>query len=48
MGGDPCDEAHDAVLRFVLPFLKVHRAGEATWAPFLEPPARPGFVYAAQ
>ncbi len=42
------DEAHDAVLRFVLPFLKRHLAGDATWAPLLEPPAQPGFVYARE
>lgn len=41
------DEAHDAVLRFVLPFLERHLAGHATWAPFLERPPQPGFVYAA-
>jgi dienelactone hydrolase len=41
------DEAHDAVLRFVLPFLKRHLTGDATWAPFL-PPAQPGFVDAAE
>lgn len=41
------DEAHAAVLRFVLPFLQVHLAGDARWAPLLERPAQPGFVYAA-
>jgi predicted dienelactone hydrolase len=40
-------EAHDAVLRFVVPFLEVYLAGDAAWAPLLAPPARPGFVYTA-
>lgn len=42
------DEAHAAALRFVLPFLKVHLAGDPAWAPLLGPPARAGFVYAAE
>ncbi|MEO8603120.1 MAG: dienelactone hydrolase family protein [bacterium] len=41
-------EAHADALRFVLPFLKVYLAGDAAWAPLLQPPAQPGFVYAAQ
>jgi predicted dienelactone hydrolase len=41
-------EANDAVLRWVLPFLKVHLSGEADWSPLLQPPAQPGFVYAAE
>lgn len=41
-------EAHDAVLRFVLPFLQRHLAGNAAWSPLLAPPAQPGFVYAAE
>lgn len=42
------DESHDAVLRWVLPFLKARLAGEAEWEPLLQPPAQPGFVYAAE
>lgn len=42
------DEAHDAVLRWVLPFLQVHLAGDPSWSPLLLPPAQPGFVYAAE
>ncbi|MDX2166685.1 MAG: hypothetical protein SF182_06460 [Deltaproteobacteria bacterium] len=41
-------EANAAALRFVLPFLKVHLEGDQAWAPLLEPPAQPGFVYASQ
>jgi dienelactone hydrolase len=41
-------EANDAVLRWVLPFLKARLAGDAAWEPLLAPPARPGFVYAAE
>jgi predicted dienelactone hydrolase len=40
-------EAHAAVLRYVLPFLKVYLEGDAAWAPLLGPPAQPGFVYTA-
>lgn len=42
------EEANDAVLRWVLPFLKVHLAGESDWAPLLSPPAQPGFIYTAE
>jgi len=41
-------EAHDAALRYVLPFLKVHVTGDDAWAPLLEPPTRGGFVYTAE
>jgi len=41
-------EAHDAALRYVLPFLKVHLSGDDGWAPLLAPPTRPGFVYTAE
>jgi predicted dienelactone hydrolase len=41
-------EAHDAALRFVLPFLMVHLAGDASWVPLLEPPAQPGFLYTSE
>ena len=34
------DEAHDAVRRWVLPFLKVYLAGDASFAPFLAPITR--------
>ena len=37
-------EAHDDVRRWVLPFLKVYLAGDASFMPFLVPPAGPGFV----
>ena len=39
------DEAHDAVRRWVLPFLKVHLAGDASFSPFLAPITGPGFVF---
>ena len=38
------DEAHAAVLRWVLGFLKVYLAGDASYASFLAQPAPPGFV----
>jgi dienelactone hydrolase len=41
-------EAHDAVLRWVLPFLKVYLAGDPSFKPFLAPPAGPGFVLQAE
>ena len=41
------DEAHDAVRRWVLPFLKVYLAGDASFAPFLAPVTGPGFVFDA-
>ncbi len=41
-------EAHDAALRWVVPFLMVHLAGDASWSPLLEPPAQPGFLYASE
>jgi predicted dienelactone hydrolase len=41
------DEAHDAVRRWVLPFLKVYLAGDASFAPFLAPITSPGFVFDA-
>jgi dienelactone hydrolase len=37
-------EAHDAVRRYALPFLKVYLTGDPTFVPFLTPPAGPGFV----
>lgn len=39
------DEAHDLVLRYALPFLKVHLAGDPTFAPFLASPAATGTVF---
>lgn len=42
------DEAHDAVRRWVLPFLEVYLAGDASFSPFLAPITGPGFVFAAQ
>jgi predicted dienelactone hydrolase len=41
-------EAHDAALRFVLPFLMRHLANDTSWLPLLEPPAQPGFLYTAE
>lgn len=41
-------EANAAALRWVVPFLKARLAGDAAWEPLLGPPARPGFVYAAE
>jgi chlorophyllase-like protein len=41
------DEAHEAVLRWVLPFLKVYLADDPTFAPFLAPITGPGFVFTA-
>ena len=42
------DEAHDAVLRWVVPFLEEYLAGDPGFAPFLAPPAGPGFVLHAE
>ncbi len=39
------DEAHDAVRRWVLPFLEVHLAGDASFSPFLAPIVGPGFTF---
>jgi predicted dienelactone hydrolase len=39
------DEAHDAVRRWVLPFLKVYLAGDASFSPFLATITGPGFVF---
>jgi predicted dienelactone hydrolase len=39
------DEAHDAVRRWVLPFLEVYLAGDTSFAPFLAPISGPGFVF---
>jgi hypothetical protein len=41
-------EAHDLVLRYVLPFLKVHLAGDPGFVPFLVPPAATGTVLARE
>lgn len=41
-------ESHRAVLRYVLPFLKVHLEGNAGWEPFLGAPAQPGFLHSRQ
>lgn len=41
------EESHDAALRYVLPFLHVHVAGDPRWEPLLGPPTRPGFTYTA-
>jgi dienelactone hydrolase len=38
------DEAHDLVRRFALPFLKVHLAGDVSFAPLLAAPSPPGVV----
>lgn len=38
-------EAHDIVLRWVLPFLKVHLVGDPSYVPFLTPPAPPGVAF---
>jgi predicted dienelactone hydrolase len=35
------DEAHEAVLRWVVPFLEVYLAGDETFRPFLAPPTPP-------
>jgi dienelactone hydrolase len=35
------DEAHDAVRRFILPFLQVYLAGDERWEPFLAPGSAP-------
>jgi hypothetical protein len=37
-------EAHALVLRYVVPFLHVHLAGNADWAPLLAAPAARGTV----
>lgn len=39
------DEAHDAVRRWVLPFLKVYLAGDTSFSPFLAPITGPGFTF---
>jgi len=39
------DEAHDAVRRWVLPFLEVYLAGDASFSPFLAPISGPGFTF---
>jgi predicted dienelactone hydrolase len=39
------DEAHDAVRRWVLPFLEVYLAGDASFSPFLAPITGPGFTF---
>jgi predicted dienelactone hydrolase len=41
-------EANAAALRYVLPFLKVYVEGDPAWAPLLEAPAQPGFVYVSE
>ncbi len=38
------DEAHDAVRRWVLPFVEVYLAGDMRFSPFLAPTSAPGFV----
>jgi predicted dienelactone hydrolase len=40
-------EAHDVVVRWVLPFLKVHLAGDTSFAPFLLEPEPPSVVLEA-
>jgi predicted dienelactone hydrolase len=39
------DEAHALVLRYVVPFLHAHLAGNAAWAPLLAVPGAPGSVF---
>jgi predicted dienelactone hydrolase len=39
------DEAHDLVLRYLLPFLKLHLADDPAFAPFVVPPAATGTVF---
>jgi len=39
------DEAHDAVRRWVLPFLEVYLAGDTSFSPFLAPATGPGFTF---
>jgi hypothetical protein len=41
-------EAHEAVLRYALPFLEVYLAGDTSFAPFLALPPGPGFVVQAE
>ena len=41
-------EAHDAVLRWVVPFLHVTLRGDDAWAPLLEAPPSPTFVVASE
>lgn len=41
-------EAHERVLRYALPFLKVYLAGDERFRPFLAAPGGPGFVFQAQ
>ena len=40
------DEAHEAVRRWVLPFLEVYLAGDTGFTPFLVAPPPPGIVFA--
>jgi hypothetical protein len=42
------EEAHTAVLRWVLPFLERHVGGDQTRAPFFEGPVPPGFTVDVQ
>jgi dienelactone hydrolase len=39
------DEAHAAVLHWVLPFLEVHLAGDTSFLPFFATPVPPGIVF---
>jgi predicted dienelactone hydrolase len=41
------DEAHAAVLRWVVPFLEAHLAGDARFVPFLAPPTPAGVALTA-
>jgi dienelactone hydrolase len=41
-------EAHQRVLRYAVPFLKVYLAGDESFRPFLAPPAGPGYVFQAE
>jgi hypothetical protein len=40
-------EAHDAALRYIVPFLERYLAGRQDVDPLLGPPTGPGFVYQA-
>lgn len=40
-------EAHDAVLRYAVPFLEVYLAGDSSFLPFLSPPPIPGALLAS-
>jgi predicted dienelactone hydrolase len=42
------DEAHDAVLRYIVPFLHTTLYGNAAWAPLLEAPPSPTFDVASE